>query len=226
MVEFYVWGQKKACVLPILMINTQYWMKSNAFLKRTIKVRYEAIVIGVSSGGMNAMKLLFSLLPKEFSIPIIIVQHIGSHSENIWIRFLNDKSNLEIKEADEKEEIETGKVYVAPANYHLMIERNKTFSLSIDDRVNYARPSIDVLFESAAEAYKDKLIGIILTGSNNDGATGLKRIKEGGGLTIVQDPETAESYFMPASAIAAILPDYILSLEEIIKLLIEIDTHK
>ena len=186
-------------------------------------MRYEAIVIGVSSGGMNALKVLFSLLPKEFKTPIIIVQHIGSQSENLWIRLLNDKSNLPIKEADEKESIEHGKVYIAPPNYHLLIERNKTFSLTIDERVNYARPSIDVLFESAAEAYKNKLIGVILTGSNNDGSNGLKRIKEYGGLTIVQDPTTAESNYMPASAIAAMQVDFILSLEDIIKLLIKTD---
>ena len=186
-------------------------------------MRYEAIVIGVSSGGMNALKVLFSLLPKEFNTPIIIVQHIGSQSENLWIRLLNDKSNLPIKEADEKENIEHGKVYIAPPNYHLLIERNKTFSLTVDERVNYARPSIDVLFESAAEAYKNKLIGVILTGSNNDGTNGLKRIKEYGGLTIVQDPTTAESNYMPASAIAAMQVDYILSLEDIITLLIKTD---
>ena len=189
-------------------------------------MQYEAIVIGVSSGGMNAMKIIFSQLPKEFNIPIIIVQHIGSNSENMWIKLLNDKSNIELKEADEKEKIEKGKVYVAPANYHLLIERNKTFTLTIDERVNYARPSIDVLFETAAEAYKNKLIGVVLTGSNNDGTLGLKRIKECGGLTIVQDPDTAESYFMPASAIASIKPDHILPLEEIVKLLIEIDIQK
>jgi len=187
---------------------------------------YEAIVIGVSSGGLKVMKIMFSLLPKNFSIPIIIVQHIGKYSENSWIKLLGDKSNLEIKEADEKEEIEKGKVYIAPANYHLLIESDKTFSLTIDERVNFARPSIDVLFESAAEVYQNKLIGIVLTGSNNDGAKGIKRIKECGGLTIVQDPETAESNYMPASAIEVILPDYILPLEEIIKLLILIDTQK
>ena len=104
----------------------------------------------------------------------------------------------------------------------MLIEKDKTFSITIDERVNFARPSIDVLFESAAEAYKDKLIGVILTGSNADGTAGLKRIKEYGGLTIVQDPTTAESSYMPASAIAAVKPDYILSLEEIIKLLIKI----
>lgn len=183
---------------------------------------YEAIVIGTSSGGMNALKFLFSALPVDFSIPIIIVQHIGPRSDNQWIKLLNNNSKLYLKEADEKEKIEHGKVYIAPPNYHLMIERNKTFSLTIDERVNYSRPSIDVLFESAAEAYKNKLIGVILTGSNNDGTKGIKRIKEYGGLTIAQDPKTAESSYMPASAIAAIQPDYILSLEDISNLLIKL----
>jgi len=187
---------------------------------------YEAIVIGTSSGGINALKFLFSALPIDFSIPIIIVQHISPRSDNQWIKLLNINSKLYLKEADEKEKIEHGKVYIAPPNYHLLIERDKTFSLTIDERVNYARPSIDVLFESAAEAYKNKLIGVILTGSNNDGTNGLKRIKEYGGLTIVQDPATAESSYMPASAIAVVQMDYILTLENIIKLLIKIDAQK
>ena len=184
---------------------------------------YEAIVIGSSSGGMNALKFLFSALPVDFSIPIIIVQHISPCSDDQWIKLLNNNSKLYLKEADEKEKIENGKVYIAPPNYHLLIEKDKTFSLTIDERVNYARPSIDVLFESAAEVYKDKLIGVILTGSNADGTAGLKRIKEYGGLTIVQDPATAESNYMPASAIAAIKPDYILSLVDITDLLIKFD---
>jgi len=184
---------------------------------------YEAIVIGVSSGGLNAMKIMFSILPHEFSIPIVIVQHIGARSENIWVQLLNDKCKLEIKEADEKEKIEKGKIYIAPPNYHLLIEQDRTFTLTVDERVNYARPSIDVLFETAAEAYQNRLVGIVLTGSNNDGSKGLKRIKEYGGLTIVQQPDTAESSFMPASAIATVQPDYILPLEAIINLLIEID---
>ena len=186
-------------------------------------MHYEAIVIGVSSGGLKAMKVMFSILPKDFNTPIIIVQHISSRSDNQWIKLLNDKCNLYLEEADEKEKIRNGKVYIAPPNYHLLIEKDKTFSLTIDERVNFARPSIDVLFESAAEAYKNKLIGVVLTGSNNDGTNGIKRIKELGGLTIVQDPETAESSYMPASAIAAIKPDYILSLEEITDLLIKLD---
>ena len=169
------------------------------------------------------MKIMFSILPHEFSIPIVIVQHIGARSENIWVQLLNDKCKLEIKEADEKEKIEKGKIYIAPPNYHLLIEQDRTFTLTVDERVNYARPSIDVLFETAAEAYQNRLVGIVLTGSNNDGSKGLKRIKEYGGLTIVQQPDTAESSFMPASAIATVQPDYILPLEAIINLLIEID---
>jgi len=185
-------------------------------------MKYETIVIGVSSGGMTALKFIFSTLPADFRIPIVIVQHVSEHSDNEWIGLLNSKSNLTIKEADEKDKIETGNVYIAPANYHLLIENDKTFSLTIDEYVNFARPSIDVLFESAAEAYKDRLIGVVLTGSNNDGAKGIKRIKELGGMVIIQDPETAESSIMPASAIAAIEPDYILSLEKIVQLLIKI----
>jgi len=194
-----------------------------------LKIHYEAIVIGVSSGGMNALKFIFSAFPAGFTTPIIIVQHVSAHSDNEWINLLNDISNLTIKEADEKEKIEPGRVYIAPSNYHLLIEKDKTFSLTIDERVNFARPSIDVLFESAAEAYKNKLIGVILTGSNNDGAKGIKRIKECGGLATIQDPETAESANMPAAAISACLsgrqaiqPDYILPLEKIIELLIKI----
>lgn len=189
-------------------------------------MKYEAIVIGLSSGGMSAMKAMFSLLPKDFNIPIIVVQHLNARSDSHWIKFLNEKSNLHIKEADEKEKIQPGNIYIAPPNYHLLIEKDKTFSLTIDERVSFARPSIDVLFESAAESYNNKLIGVVLTGSNHDGTNGIKRIKECGGLTIIQDPVTAESSYMPLSAIAAIEPDYILSLANITELLIKIDQQK
>ncbi|MFV8379220.1 chemotaxis protein CheB [Flavobacterium sp. LB3R33] len=189
-------------------------------------MHYEAIVIGVSSGGMNALKIISSALPVDFNIPIIIVQHLSAHSDSFWIKLLNEKSHLFVKEADEKEKIKKGTIYIAPPNYHLLIEKNKTFSLTIDERVNFARPSIDVLFESAAEAYRNKLIGIVLTGSNSDGTKGIKRIKDCGGLAIIQDPTTADSEYMPRSAIAAIVPDYIISLEEIVELLIKIDQEK
>jgi len=186
-------------------------------------MQFGAIVIGASSGGMNALKFIFSALPVAFSIPIIRVQQINANSDNEWIKLLNNISNLTIKEANEKEKVESGHVYIAPANYHLLIEKNKTFSLTIDERVNFARSSIDVLFESAAEAYKNKLLGIVPTGSNNYGAKGIKRIKELKGLVIIQDSETAESPTKPAFAITTVVPDYILSLDKIVQLLIKID---
>lgn len=189
-------------------------------------MNYEAIVIGVSSGGMKALRFLFTTLPGDFCTPIIVVQHLSPRTDIQWIQILNDQSLLTIKEADEKEKIEEGNIYIAPPNYHLMIEKNKTFSLTIDTKVNFARPAIDVLFESAADAYKNKLIGVILTGSSSDGTLGIKKIKEYGGLTIAQDPKTAESSFMPASAIAAVQVDYVLSLEAIVELLIKIEKKK
>jgi two-component system, chemotaxis family, protein-glutamate methylesterase/glutaminase len=186
-------------------------------------MKYEAIVAGISSGGMNALKIIFSLLPADFRLPVIIVQHVGANSDNAWIKMLNEKSNLILKEADEKEKIKAGHVYFAPANYHLLVEKDKTFSLSNDEKVNFARPSIDVLFESASDAFGKNLIGIIFTGSNNDGAKGLKYIKDNGGLVIVQDPATAESPYMPGAAIDSARPHHILPLNEIIKLLIKLD---
>ncbi len=183
---------------------------------------YKAIVIGVSAGGLNALRKIFSILPEDFKTPLIIVQHVSPNSNSEWIGFMNNKSRLHLKEADEKEKITSGHAYFAPPNYHLLIEKNQTFSLTIDERVNFSRPSIDVLFESAAEAYHNKLIGIVLTGANNDGTAGLKKIKEAGGLTIVQDPLNAEVPYMPQYAIA-IDPDYILPLDKIIELLIMLD---
>lgn len=186
-------------------------------------MKYRAVVIGASAGGIHAIKAIIMALPGNFHLPIIIVQHISPLSDNYWITLMDSLSALTVKEADEKEKIRKGTIYITPPNYHLLIERDETFSLSIDPKVNYARPSIDVLFESAADVYKDHLIGVILTGANSDGANGLRRIKEYGGLAIVQDPATAESASMPAAAIAATQVDYILPLEEIVDVLITLD---
>ena len=183
-------------------------------------MKYEAIVIGLSSGGMNAIKKLLYSLSSAFPAPIIIVQHLGSRSDSTWISNLDQNCKLQVKEADEKEAIIKGRVYIAPPNYHLLIEKDKTFSLTIGEKVNFARPSIDLLFESAADAYTQALIGVVLTGSNHDGANGLKRIQEKGGFIMVEDPLTAESPGMPASAIALTKPDRILPLDELIKELI------
>lgn len=185
---------------------------------------YEAIVIGVSAGGLNALKIIFSILPKDFKIPLIIVQHVSANSNSEWISYMNKRSPLYIKEADEKEKIKSGTAYFAPPNYHLLIEKNHTFSFTIDERVNFSRPSIDVMFESAIEAYHNKLIGIVLTGANKDGTIGLKHIKEAGGMTIVQNPLEAEMAYMPESAMS-IKPDYILPLKEIAELLVNINSQ-
>lgn len=183
---------------------------------------YQAIVLGASAGGMKVIRDLVMALPKDFSMPLLIVQHIGGTSDGVWAQLLNDKSKVYVKEADEKEVVEAGTVYLAPSNYHLLVEPDHTLTLTVEERVNYARPSIDVLFETAAEAYGEKLIGIVCTGANFDGAKGLQYIKEKGGLTIVQDPETAEIPTMPKAALAATEVDHVLGLDNIIELLLKI----
>ena len=188
-------------------------------------MNYKAIVIGSSAGGLNALRTILTMLGPDFKIPIIIVQHTSPSSDNYITTYLDELCNLTVKEADEKEVIVNGHVYFAPPNFHLLVEENKTFSLSIDERVNFARPSIDVLFDTATYSFKDQLIGIILTGANHDGALGMKKIKQAGGLCIVQDPNTAEVDSMPLSAIHTAKVDHILSLTEIANLLISIDKN-
>jgi two-component system chemotaxis response regulator CheB len=187
--------------------------------------KYKAVVIGVSAGGMKVLTRLLSMLPENFSLPLMIVQHLHPSQSGFYIRYFNEKCALTVKEADEKERIQAGYVYFAPPNYHLLIEEDHSFSLSSDEKVNFSRPSIDVLFESAVDAYHSDLIGIILTGANNDGASGLQLIKHNGGLTLVQNPSEAESPTMPRSAIAAGGADAVLSVEEIGNLLIRLDKN-
>lgn len=184
-------------------------------LQYSIVMEYEAIVVGVSAGGMEALNCVLPQLPPDFALPVIIVQHAHPTSDNFLAHYLDEKCNLRVKEADEKEDIAGGVIYIAPPNYHLMIEDDRTFSLSVDEPVNYARPSIDVLFKTAADVYGRDLVGLILTGANADGSHGLKTIKGAGGLAIVQDPRTAEADTMPQAAIMAADVDYVLPLEEI-----------
>jgi two-component system chemotaxis response regulator CheB len=183
--------------------------------------QYQAVVIGTSAGGLTALTKLLTAFPATYSLPIIVVQHLHPLQDNLFVENLDRTSALIVKEADEKESIEAGHAYFAPPNYHLLIEDDRTFSLSVDAKVNYARPAIDVLFASAVDVYGPRLIGVVLTGANDDGTQGLRWIKDRGGLTIVQDPETAEVPFMPRAAIAATQVDHILALPEIARLLIE-----
>ncbi len=177
--------------------------------------RYEAVVIGVSAGGLNALDTILRQLPGDYALPVLIVQHRAKRRDDFLYRYFNDLCTLKVLEAEEKAHIKVGNVYFAPPNYHLQVEMDRTLSLSVDPPVNWSRPSVDVLFESAAEVYQNRLVGVILTGSNNDGSRGLAMIKRFGGLTVVQDPETAMAPEMPLSAIKAAEADYILTLEEI-----------
>ena len=160
------------------------------------------------------MQVLLSGLPAEFPLPIVIVQHRGSDSDLGLPEFLARSSKLPLKEPEDKEAVSAGYAYLAPLHYHLLIE-DRCFALSIDSPVAYARPSIDVLFESVADEYEDRAIGVILTGSNRDGARGLKKIKDCGGLAIVEDPASAAYREMPDAAVASTAVDWILPLSEI-----------
>ena len=177
---------------------------------------YKAVVVGVSSGGMDALPRILKPLPKDFPLPIIIVQHTHpSGDDGFFIRYLNQRCNLEVIEATENLPIEDGKVYIAPADHHLLVEQDKLLALSTNGKVNHSRPSIDVLFESAADVYDSGLIAIILTGATADGAKGMKKIDDCGGITIAQNPETAKAPVMPKAAIEACEIDYVLPLEDI-----------
>ncbi len=178
-------------------------------------MRYKAIVIGTSAGGIEASIQVLGKLPVQLAVPVILVQHLHKDQDASLIQFYNDRIALRIETAKEKEQVQPGRVYVAPPDYHLLIERDETFSLSVDEKVNYSRPSIDVLFESAADVYGADLIGVLMTGANHDGALGLQRIKEYGGKTLVEDPATARFSEMPKSALACTEVDYVLPLNEL-----------
>ncbi len=186
----------------------------------------KAIVIGASYGGMEAIRSILAALPADFNIPVSIVLHIGNNNINVYLSMLNNNTGLTVKEAEEKEVIKPGIVYFAPPNYHLQMEHNFSFSLSTDEKINFSRPSIDVLFETAAWVYNNELLGVLLTGSNSDGAEGLKVIKEYGGITIVENPETAFAKTMPASAIKKKKPSFILDLEQIAEKIVELTKQK
>ena len=176
----------------------------------------ELAVIGASWGGLHALTtVLSSLRDEEVRCAIVIAQHRSAESaEGALPELLANAGTLSVRDAQDKEPIEPGTVYVAPPDYHLLIEPG-SFALSTDERVQFARPSIDVLFETAAESYGERTLGVILTGGNADGAAGLRVIHDYGGLTVVQDPATAERRDMPAAALAVTPTASVLPLEEI-----------
>ncbi|MBX7115117.1 MAG: chemotaxis protein CheB [Myxococcaceae bacterium] len=177
--------------------------------------RVRAIVIGGSAGAIDALNVIVPLLPEGFSVPLVLALHLPAASPSHVPRLLMNKSALKVKEPDDKEPMVPGHFYVAPPNYHLLLEKGGCFSLSVDNQVHYSRPSIDVLFESAADAFGDHVVGLLLSGANEDGARGLLRIKEAGGLTIVQAPETALVPVMPGAGLRVAGPTHVLSAVDI-----------
>jgi two-component system, chemotaxis family, protein-glutamate methylesterase/glutaminase len=177
-------------------------------------IKSQLIVIGTSLGGLAALRVLLQGLKPGFSIPIAVVQHRHKDSDSDLIDYFQQYTTLIVREVEDKDPIEWGYVYFAPPDYHLLVEVDY-FVLSTDEPVSYARPSIDVLFESAADAYGERTIGVILTGANQDGAAGAAAVKASGGRLIVQHPDSAESPVMPTAAIARARADWILPLNKI-----------
>ena len=186
----------------------------------------EAVVIGASAGGFEALLAVLRGLPPTYPIPLVAVLHLPENHESWLPELFGYRLELTVREARDKDALAPGVLYFAPAGYHLLVETDRTFSLSCEDRVSYARPSIDVLFETAADAYGPSLAGILLTGANYDGAAGLAGMKVAGALTVVQDPATAEVPTMPEAAIRRMAPDLILPLAEIHSLLQRLGGHR
>lgn len=183
----------------------------------------EAIVIGGSAGGIDALLTLLPELPAGYPIPIIVVLHLPDERDSLLASIFAVRMKMPVHEAADKEPIIAGTVYFAGSGYHLAIEADRSFSLSGEPPRHFSRPSIDILMESAADAYGANLLGILLTGANDDGAAGLCRIQECGGMTIVQDPSEAQVATMPSAALDLCIPDKILKLRDIRALLLTLD---
>lgn len=189
---------------------------------------YKLLVMGLSAGGVPLIKQVLVALPRHYSLAVVIVAHLPQNCESFLAQILNKISLLPVTTAKDKEIIMPAHVYVAPPDYHLLIEQNRhlslsSFALSEDEPVKSVRPSIDVLFTSAAEVFENSLIAVILSGANSDGADGMAYIKKLGGLCMVLNPEETEFNIMPNAAIARVNVDYIASIEDIISLLVSVD---
>ena len=177
-------------------------------------VGYDLVVVGTSWGGLAALRTLVAGLPDSFQMAVALVQHRHKDSDHLLRTLLQERSTLRVFEVEDKMPLEHGHIYVAPPNYHTLIEPGY-FSLSTEAPVRFSRPSIDVTFASAADSYAHRTVGIVLTGANDDGAEGLRRISDRGGLAIVQDPESAESRPMPEAARKAVPRARVMTLDAI-----------
>jgi two-component system chemotaxis response regulator CheB len=185
----------------------------------------EAVVIGASAGGVNALLQVLPALPRGYRLPLVVVLHVRSGRQSQLVEVFQQRVMVPVREAGDKEEIIPGTLYFAPAGYHLLLENDRSFSLSCDAPVHFARPAIDIMMETAAEVYGARLAGVLLTGANEDGAQGMAAIGRAGGMTVVQDPQEASVDVMPLEAIRIRPPDLILPLEQITRLLLMLETH-
>ena len=183
---------------------------------------YEAVVVGASAGGGAALRAILSKLPGEFPLPILVAQHLHPSDEGRFATSIADVARMSVATICDKQAIEPGRIYIAPARYHMLVEKDRTIALSVDEKVKWSRPSIDVLFDSAARVYGGQLIAVILSGANDDGADGMRAVRQFGGYPIVQDPATAESPTMPLAAIQAARIETVVSLGKIGELLIDL----
>ncbi|MDO7897488.1 chemotaxis protein CheB [Pseudomonas citrulli] len=183
------------------------------------KFPIEAIVVGASAGGVEALLKVFGHLRKGFRLPILVVLHLPDERDSQLAQVFGHRLAVPVEEARDKQDIVPGTLYVATPGYHLSVEADRSLSLSLEAPVHHSRPSIDVLFESAADVYGRHLLAVVLTGANSDGAKGLAKVRERGGFTVVQDPREAQVATMPEAALALHEPDHILTLQAIGQLL-------
>lgn len=189
----------------------------------SVNDHYKAIVIGGSAGSFQVITKILGNLPSDFELPIIMALHRLRNVRHGFVEALNIKSKIEVAEPTDKETVKKGRVYLAPANYHLCLEIGNTFSMSTEDLYNNSRPSIDLTMQSAAYVYREKLIGILLSGANKDGALGMKNIVTKGGLAIIQDPTECLIDTMPTSVLKLTKVDHILRVDAIVEFLLELN---
>jgi two-component system chemotaxis response regulator CheB len=186
----------------------------------------EAIVIGVSAGAVDALARILPVLPGNYPLPVVIVVHLPPDTDSLIVDLFGKKCSIDVVEAEDKAPVLPGRAYFAPPNYHLQIENDFHFSLSNDVPVHFSRPAVDVLFQTAADAYEDRVMGVVLTGASCDGAAGLRSIVNAGGAALIQRPEDAFMSIMPEAAIQSCPEAKILSLEQIANCLLELGANR
>jgi two-component system chemotaxis response regulator CheB len=180
--------------------------------------KIEAVAIGTSAGGVEALSVVLPALPQSLRVPVFLVIHLPRDRPSLLVNIFEPKCKVPIREAEDKEPVARGTIYVAPPDYHLMLDRGPQLVLSTDEAVNYSRPSIDVLFESAADVYGRSLMAVLLTGANEDGSEGLRAVRAAGGISVVQSPDEAFAPLMPATAVERGLADHVMPLAGVAQL--------